>query len=193
MTQVEHTLKHRVDHLEGLVDLLSDLGARQHDFAADENQQHDLGLDHAVDETREQLGLVRAEIVMARGQTLETNGELDVARTNDVLDLEVGKLGVETQLLDDAGIFPGRKLGVILRLRTSDDHLAGGKDQGRSFRVPDTHDHGSETLSQLATCSKPRFQPGKRYLGVVLGIPGMQSNSLEVQAAVKVDCSHDVP
>lgn len=51
-------LKHRVDHLEGLVDLLTHFRAGKDDFSADEDQKHNLGLDHAVDETREQLGLV---------------------------------------------------------------------------------------------------------------------------------------
>ena len=50
--------QHRVDVLEGLVDLLSHLGAREHDLSRHEDEQHDLGLHHAVDETREQLWLV---------------------------------------------------------------------------------------------------------------------------------------
>lgn len=50
-----------VDVLEGLVDLLPQLGARQHDLARYEDQQHNLGLHHTVDETREQLGLVLHE------------------------------------------------------------------------------------------------------------------------------------
>jgi hypothetical protein len=58
-------LKHRVDHFKGLVYLLSNLGASQDDLAADEDQEHDLRLDHTVDETREQLRLVGAEVVMA--------------------------------------------------------------------------------------------------------------------------------
>lgn len=31
------------------------------------------------------------------------------------------------------------------------------------------------------------------YLGVILCVTRVQSNGLEVQAAVKVHCSHDVP
>jgi hypothetical protein len=58
-------LKHRVDHFKGLVDLLSHLGASQDNLAADEDQKHNFRLDHSVDETREQLRLVRAEVVMA--------------------------------------------------------------------------------------------------------------------------------
>jgi hypothetical protein len=58
-------------------------------LAGNEDEQDDLGLHHAVDETREQLRLVRRESVMARGKTLQANGELDVAGANDVLNLEV--------------------------------------------------------------------------------------------------------
>jgi len=72
-----------------LVDLLADLGTSQDDLAADEDEQDDLGLHHAVDETREELRLVGRESVMARGKTLQANGELDVAGADNVLDLEV--------------------------------------------------------------------------------------------------------
>ncbi len=104
-----HTLQHRVDHFKRLVNLLAHLGTGQDNLAADEDQQHNLGLNHAVDETREQLRLVGAKVVMARSQTFETNGELDIARTNDVLDLEIRELGVEAELLNDARVLPGRK------------------------------------------------------------------------------------
>jgi hypothetical protein len=72
-----------------LVDLFADLGTGQDYLAADEDEEDDLRLHHAVDETREELRLVRRESVMARGKTLQANGELDVAGTNDVLNLEV--------------------------------------------------------------------------------------------------------
>lgn len=88
-------LQDRVDQLKGVVDLVSDFGASEDDLATDEDQEHDLGLDHAVDEAGEQLRLIGAEVMVARSQTLETDGELDIARTDDVLDLEVRKLGVE--------------------------------------------------------------------------------------------------
>jgi len=55
---MQRTLQHGIDHLEGSVDLLSNLRAGEDDLAADEDQEHDLGLDHAVDQTGEQLRLV---------------------------------------------------------------------------------------------------------------------------------------
>lgn len=147
-----HTLKHGVDHFERLVDLLTDLGTGEDNLAADEDKKHDLGLDHAVDKTREQLRLVRAEVVMARGQAFQTDGELDVTGTDYVLDLEVRELGVEAELLDDTRILAAGKLRVILRLGTGDDHLARGKDQGGRLGLADTHDNSGETLCRSVPC-----------------------------------------
>ena len=75
-----HTLKDRVDHLECLVNLLANLGPRQHDLAADEDQKDNLGLDHSIDEAREQFRLIGTEHVMTAGETFETNRKFDVAR-----------------------------------------------------------------------------------------------------------------
>jgi len=116
-------LKHRIYHFESLVNLLANLGTSQDDLAADEDQEHNLGLDHAVNKTREQLRLVRTEIVMARSQTLQTDGKLDITGSDDVLNLEVGELGVETELLDNASILSRRQLGIIFGFGTSNNHL----------------------------------------------------------------------
>jgi hypothetical protein len=72
-----------------LVDLLTNFGTSEDNLAADEDEQDNFGLHHAVDETGEEFRLVRRESVMARCKTLQANGELDIARANDVLDLEV--------------------------------------------------------------------------------------------------------
>jgi hypothetical protein len=145
-----HTLKHRVDHLECLIDLLSNLGTSQDNLAGDEDEKDDLGLDHTIDETREQLRLIRAEVVMTGCKTFQANGELDIARADDVLDLEVGELGVETELLNDTSIFARGKLGIILRLGTSDNHLSRREDQSGGLGVANTHDDSSESLRRLA-------------------------------------------
>jgi len=58
---------------------------------------------------------------------------------------------------------------------TSHHHLARSKDEGRGLGLANAHDDGRETL------------------GVVLGVPRMQRNRLEVQATVQVDRGHDVP
>lgn len=105
--------------------------------------------------------------MMARGQTLETDGELDVAGANNVLDLEIRKLCVETwggllamcpdpndtpqtslltQLLDDPGILAASKFRIILRLGASHNHLSTGKDQGSRLGLTDTHDNSGESL-----------------------------------------------
>lgn len=140
------TLQHRVYHLERLVDFLAHFRASQDNLAADEDEEHDLGLDHAVNETREQLRLVGAEVVVFGRETLEADRELDVARADDVLDLEVGELGVEAELLDDTGVLSRRKFRIILRLGTGHDHLAAGEDEGGGLGLTNTHDDGRETL-----------------------------------------------
>lgn len=58
-------LKHRVDHFKGLIDLFTDFRTGQDNLATNEDQEDDLGLDHSIDETREQLRFVGAEVVMA--------------------------------------------------------------------------------------------------------------------------------
>ena len=104
MTQ--HTLKHRVDHLKGLIDLFSDFCASENNLATDEDQEDDLRLNHTIDKTREQLRLVGAEIVMTRCKTFQADRELDITRADDVLDLKVRELCVEAELLDYASILP---------------------------------------------------------------------------------------
>lgn len=44
-----------VDLVEGRVDLLADLCTRQDDLARDEDEEDNLGLDHPVNQPREQL------------------------------------------------------------------------------------------------------------------------------------------
>jgi len=97
-------LKHRVDHFKGLIDFFADFRTGQDNLTTNEDQEHNLGLDHSIDETREQLRFVGTEVVMARSKTLQADRELDVARTDDVLDLEVRELRVEAKLLNDARI-----------------------------------------------------------------------------------------
>lgn len=84
--------------------------------------------------------------MVTRGQTLQSDGELNVARADDVLNLEVRELGIEAKFLDDARVLAGRQLRVIFRLGTGDDHLARRKDQGGGLGFANPHDDGGETL-----------------------------------------------
>lgn len=113
--------------------------------------------------------------MMARSQAFQTDGKLNVAGADNVLDFEVGKLGIEAELLDNTGVFSGSKLRIILRFSTSDDHLARGKDQSSCLGLANAHDDGGETLR------------------VVLRISSVQGNRLEIQAAIEIDRGNDVP
>ena len=130
---------------------------------------------------------------MARSQTLQADGELDVAGANNVLDLKVGKLCVEAELLDNASIFARRQLRVVFRLGASNDHLARGKDESRSLGLTNAHDDGGETLNHTSSAKVMNVRSTSLHLWVVLGITGMQSNRLQIEPAVKVDCSDNVP
>lgn len=205
----KHTLQHGIDHLESLIDLLANFRACENNLATDEDEEHNLGLDHAVDETGKQLGLVGAEVVMLGSKTLQTDGELDVARTHNVLDLEVGELGVEAELLNDTGILAGSKLGVIFRLGASDDHLARRKDQSGGLGLTDTHDNSGETLGVVLQHVRPglaKLLTTRSWSKVAqksclprpdrntyLSIASVQRNCLQVQTAVKIDSRDNVP
>ena len=205
------TLKHGVDHLECLIDLLAYFGASQDDFAAHEDQEHNLGLNHSVNETREQFRLVGAKHVMTTSQTFETNGKLDVARAlqsvstnkseryplrytyHNVLDLEIGKLCVEAELLNDPSILARSQTRIVLGLCTSHDHLARSKDQSCSLGIANTHDDSRETLLiMFSTLDDKILQCGQQYLWIVFRITSVQRNRLEVQAAIEIDRGNDV-
>ena len=65
--------------------------------------------------TREELRLVRTEVMMTRRKAFKTDGKLDIARAHDVLDLEISKLGVKAKLLDDSCVFTRRQARVLDR------------------------------------------------------------------------------
>ena len=85
-------LEDGVDVVESLIDFLPHLGSGQHNLPRDEDEEDNAGLHHAVDETGEELGFVGAELAVREDQALEADGELDVAGTDHVLNLEVFEL-----------------------------------------------------------------------------------------------------
>ena len=194
----KNTLKHRVDGLESSVNLIADLGSREHNLTTHKDQQHNLRFDHAVNQARKQLRLIRAKVVMARSKTLETNRKLDVARPDNVLNLEVRELSVEPELLDDARVLARGKLAVVLALCAGHHHLARSEDECRGLGLTNAHNDGSETLIAQALLAQAFRTLGatpkcKMYLWVVLGIAGVQRNRLEVQTTVEVDGCDNVP
>ena len=55
------TVEHWVDHLERLVNLLSDFRTSQDNLAADKNEEHNLRLDHAIDLEKYRISIRRME------------------------------------------------------------------------------------------------------------------------------------
>ena len=139
-------MKHRVDQLKSIINFLAHFGTGEDDLAAHEDQKHNLGLDHTIDKTREQLRFVGTEVMMATSKAFKADRELDVARADDVLDLEVRELCIEAKLLDDARVLSRGELRVILRLCPRHDHFARCEDECSGLWVADTHDDGSESL-----------------------------------------------
>ena len=92
------------------------------------------------------LRLVTTELSMAVRKPLETDGELDVTATDDVLYLELCKLRVEAKLLHDSGVFARRKPRVILALRARHDHLPRRKNKRGGLGITNAHDDSRETL-----------------------------------------------
>ena len=90
--------------------------------------------------------------MMSTGQTFKTDGKLDIAGTDDVLNLEVGKLGVETKLLDNASVLARGQLRIVFGLGTSDNHLARSKDESSGLGVSDSHDDSSKPLEGKLAC-----------------------------------------
>ena len=172
-----------------LVDLLANLGTSEDNLPAHKDQEDDLRLHHAIDQTRKQLRFVRREVVMATSQTFKTNWEFDVARPDNVLDLEICKLGIEAELLNNTGVFATRQSAIVFRFRASHNHLARSEDQSGRLRFTNTHDDSSETLQGQVQLKKKKKKAGgaSQYLWVVLGIACMQSNRLEIKPAVKID------
>lgn len=52
---------------------------------------------------------------MTRRKAFKTDGELDIARADNVLDLEIRKLGVKAELLNDSRVFTRRQARVLDR------------------------------------------------------------------------------
>ena len=52
--------------------------------------------------------------MMVAGKTFQTDWELDIARTNDILDLELLEFGIEPELLNDTSIFAGGEFAIVL-------------------------------------------------------------------------------
>lgn len=86
------------------------------------------------------------KVAVRECEAFETDGELDVARSDNVLDLKVHELGREAELLDDAGVLARCQARELLVLGTGAHHLTRRKDERRRLGLANTHDDGRETL-----------------------------------------------
>lgn len=54
-------------------------------------------------------------MVMTRRKAFKTNWELDIARADNILDLEIRELSIKAELLDDSGVFARRQARILER------------------------------------------------------------------------------
>ncbi len=85
---------------------------------------------------------------MPKVKTLKTDGEFDIARSDDVLDLELSELSIEAELLDNTSVFARGEAGIVLGFGTSNDHLARRENKRGRFGLANTHNDGSKTLME---------------------------------------------
>jgi hypothetical protein len=174
----------------------SHLGTGQNNLARDKDEQDYFGLVHAVDQAREELyiastniteqcqsthlRLVRREISVGIGQALQSNGKLDIARSDNVLDLKVLELGVEAELLDDAGVLASGQSRVVLRFGACHNHLARSKDEGGRLGFSNPHNDSGKALHCVSPSCYQKCLINE-HLWVILGVASMQSASRERQ------------
>jgi len=78
------------DLLKGCVDVCTRLGSCHNDLACDKHKKNDLRTHHAVDETREEFGLICGPLLMLTHKLLKLDGELNVCACNNVLKRDMG-------------------------------------------------------------------------------------------------------
>ena len=61
-------------------------------LAGDEYQQRDFRFNHLVNQARKQLWLVRRQNCVLENQALQSNGKLDIAAGDDVLNFKIDEL-----------------------------------------------------------------------------------------------------
>ena len=140
-----------------------------HNLSANKYEEDDPRTDQAVDQSGEQLRLKAAKGAVGVDQPLQADGEANVGRPDNVLDLEIDvRLRLESHPLDDVGELARRQGRIVRRLRPRHAHLARREDEGRGARLPEAHDDGREAP------------------GVELGVPTLERDLLQVEADAEV-------
>jgi len=115
-------------------------------------------------------------------QTLKANGEADIARTHDVLNLELTEASFKSKLLNNAGIFSTGETTVVFTFRTCDDHLPRGKNKCCRLWFTNTHNNGRETLRTASI----HHSHAHAYLRVVFSITRMQRDGFKIESSLKI-------
>jgi len=154
--------------IESAIDIINSSGAGQNDSTARKDQCHTFGVNHSVDQGREQLGLIGAEHLMfGVEEPFQSDGEFDIHGGQQVDNLEISELNVEIQVLEDLGELSHSQFSVIHGLGTHANHFSRSVDQSGSLRVSQPHNDGRESL------------------GIVLGITSLQGDQLEIDGAIQ--------
>ena len=82
---------------------------------------------------------------------------------------------LKAEFLDHSRVASGSLKRIFFTLRTGADHFARTEDQRCRSRIPNTHDHRSETFR------------------IVFSIASLQSDTFQVQWTAKIDRRDNVP
>ena len=108
---------------------------------------------------------------MGEGDPLQPNGEPNIYRADDVLDLKIDVTRrLESHPLQDVRDLLRREAGIVTALRARDDELPGREDEGGRPGLAKAHDHGGEAT------------------GVELGVAAAEGDLLQIETYSQVGC-----
>ena len=106
-------------------------------------------------------------MVVTRRKAFETDRELDIAGANNVLDLEIGELGVKAKLLDDSCILARRQTRVLERMAlVGKKHTTWHKDPPSSDLAPVTTILPEAKINAVVLGSRIRMMTAAKRLGL---------------------------
>ena len=140
----------------GKYNLLSCFGSCKNNFSTSENEQDNFRFHYSKDKPGKGLRMIIANFFFAflvltfcaMQQLLQLDSEPCVNWGHDILNLEVLHFYflLRFNLPDHFGVSLGSFFAFIFRTGASDNHLAGCKNKGGRFRLPNTYYSGGESL-----------------------------------------------